>query len=402
MQQPRESTNMSSANIPHRSGQPSHGTRLVLIGLGVVLVGLAAFGIVKRLHARHELASETDRNAIATVATLTPKAAPKDQALTLPGTVASWQDAQIYARTTGYVAKWYVDIGARVKRGQRLADLDTPDVDNQLLQGKAQMRTDEANMNFAKVTADRYEKLVTQGLVATQTGDQYVAQYKADVATVEADAANVAHLQNLEDFKYIVAPFDGVITQRNLDVGALVDAGSTGSNLFVIADTSQLRVYVDVPETYAASVHIGMTAEVGLNTYGAKPIIGTVARTADALDPNTRTLRTEIDVDNAAQELVPGVYANVKLAVSTATHNFIVPANTLLFRSEGLRVALVDNTQHIHLQPVTLGRDFGSTVEITDGLSDQDRIVISPSDSIYEGQPVNIAQAGKAPAGAAK
>jgi RND family efflux transporter MFP subunit len=391
MRQPRESTNMSSANISHRSGQPSHGARFVLIVLGVVLLGLAAFGIIKRMHARHDLIGETDRNAIATVATLTPKAAPKDQALTLPGSVASWQDAQIYARTTGYVAKWYVDIGARVKKGQRLADLDTPDVDNQLLQGKAQMRTDIANMNFAKITADRYDKLVKQGLVATQTGDQYDAQYRADVATVQADEANVAHLQNLEDFKYIIAPFDGVITQRNLDIGALVDAGSTGADMFVIADTSKLRVYVDVPETYAASIKIGMPADVGLNTYGAKPITGTVARTADALDPNTRTLRTEIDVDNSAQELVPGVFANVKLAVSTATHNYIVPANTLLFRAEGLRVALVDNTQHIHLQPVTLGRDFGSTVEVTEGISDGDRMVLSPPDSLAEGQQVNLA-----------
>ncbi|MBM7127189.1 efflux RND transporter periplasmic adaptor subunit [Dyella flava] len=387
---------MSSTNVQRYPGKPSHGARLILIGLGVVLVGLAAFGIAKRVHARHELTQETDRNAIATVATVAPKAAPKDQALTLPGTVTSWQDAQIYARTTGYVAKWYVDIGTKVKKGQRLADLDTPDVDNQLLQGKAQMRTDIANMNFAKVTADRYEKLVTQGLVATQTGDQYVAQYKADVATVEADEANVAHLQNLEDFKYIIAPFDGVITQRNLDIGALVDAGSTGADMFVIADTSTLRVFIDVPETYAAGVHIGMPAEVSLNTYGAKPITGTVARTADAIDPNTRTLRTEIDVDNKAQELVPGVYANVKLAVSTSTQNFIVPANTLLFRAEGLRVALVDATQHIHLQPITLGRDFGSTVEVIEGLNDNDHIVLSPPDSLYEGQQVSIAKQSKA------
>lgn len=380
---------MPNTHVPHHAAKPSRGARLVLIGLGVVLVGLAVFGIVKRVHAHRELVQETDSDAIPTVATILPKAAPRDQVLTLPGTVASWQDAQIYARTTGYVAKWYVDIGARVKKGQRLADLDTPDVDNQLLQGKAQMRTDQANEAFAKVTADRYAKLAAQGLVAQQTADQYRAQYTADVATVQADQANVAHLQNLEDFKYIDAPFDGVITQRNLDVGALVDAGSTGSNLFVIADTSTLRVYVDVPETYAASVHVGMHAEVSLNTYGAKPIIGEVARTADALDPNTRTLRTEIDVDNANRALVPGVYANVKLALATATRNFIVPANTLLFRSEGLRIALVKD-RHVHLQPVMLGRDFGNTVEVTQGLNDQDRIVLSPSDSLYEGQQINV------------
>ena len=395
MQPPRESTIMSSANVSHRPGRPSHGARLVLIALGIVLVVLGAFGIIKRVQARHQLTEDTDRNAIATVATITPKASPKDQGLTLPGTVASWQDAQVYARTTGYVAKWYVDIGAKVKKGQRLAELDTPDVDNQLLQGKAQMRTDQANEAFAKVTADRYAKLAAQGLIAQQTADQYLAQYKADVATVQADEANVARLQNLQDFKHISAPYDGIVTQRNLNLGALVDAGSGGSNLFVIADTSTLRVYVDVPETYAASVHVGMPADVSLNTYGAKPITGTVARTADALDPNTRTLRTEIDVSNTEQRLLPGVYANVKLQVATATRNYIVPANVLLFRSEGLRIALVDGQQRVHLQPVTLGRDFGSTVEITEGLNDGDRIVLSPPDSLSEGQQVKIAEPNK-------
>jgi len=387
---------MSSVNVSHPPPKPSRGARLVLIGLGVVLVVLAAFGIAKRVQARHQLTEDTRRNAIPTVATITPKAAPKDQALPLPGTVASWQDAQVYARTTGYVAKWYVDIGTKVKKGQRLADLDTPDVDNQLLQGKAQMRTDQANETFAKVTADRYAKLATQGLIAQQTADQYMAQYKADIATVQADQANVARLQTMQDFKHIAAPYDGIITQRNLNIGALVDAGASGSNLFVIADTSKLRVYVDVPETYAASVHIGMPADVSLNTYGAKPIVGTVARTADALDPNTRTLRTEIDVDNGDQQLLPGVYANVKLALSTATHNYTIPANTLLFRSEGLRVALVDGQQRVHLQAITLGRDFGSTVEITEGLRDQDRIVLSPPDSLADGQQVNVTEPNEA------
>jgi len=367
-----------SSNAPHPAAKPSRGARLVLVALGVLLAALAIFGIVRRVQARHQLTEDTDRNAIVTVATISPKASPKD--------------AQVYARTTGYVAKWYVDIGTKVKKGQRLAELDTPDVDNQLLQGKAQMRTDQANEAFAKVTADRYAKVAAQGLVAQQTADQYMAQYRADVATVQADQANVARLQSLEDFKHIDAPYDGIVTQRNLNIGALVDAGASGSNLFVIADTSKLRVYVDVPETYASSVRVGMPADVSLKTYGAKPIAGTVARTADALDPNTHTLRTEIDVDNAGQSLVPGVYADVKLALSTATRNYVVPANTLLFRSEGLRVAIVDGQQRIHLQPVTLGRDFGSTVEITDGLTDNDHIVLSPPDSLYEGQQVKVAE----------
>ncbi len=390
-------------NTPHAAPAASprqpHRVRLVLLVLGIVLVLLAAYGIVQRMHARGELREDTDREATPSVNTIQAQPAPDDQALGLPGTVQSWQDAQVYARTTGYVRKWLVDIGTRVKQGQRLAELDTPDVDNQLSQGQAQMRTDQANEQLAKVTADRYASLVKQGLVAVQTGDQYNAAYKADVATVEADRANVARLQNMEDFKYIEAPFDGVVTQRNLNVGALVDAGSSGSNLFVIADTSKLRVFVDVPESYARSVRIGMPATVTLNTYGAKPIQGSVARTADALDANTRTLRTEIDVDNDGASLVPGVYADVKLALTSATHNFIVPANTLLFRSEGLRIALVDAQGRVHLQPVTLGRDFGSTVEVTSGLDAQSRIVLNPADSLTEGEQVRVV-AQTAPAAA--
>jgi RND family efflux transporter MFP subunit len=392
MPPPLETLTMPTSNapIPTQPSKPSHRVRLVLIVFGIVLVALGVLGILQRVHARHELSEDTDRNAVPMVVTLIPKAAPEDQSLTLPGTVNSWQDAQIYARTTGYVAKWYVDIGARVKKGQHLADLDTPDVDNELLQGQAQMRTDEANEKLAKVTADRYQVLVKQGLVALQLGDQYAAQLNADIATVEADRANVAKLDNMEQFKYIIAPFDGVITQRNLDIGALVDAGSTGSNLFVIADTTKLRVFVDVPETYAGSVRIGMPVSVTLSSYGAKPFSGTVARTADALDSTSRTLRAEIDVDNAGQALVPGVYANVKLALSTSTHNFIVPANTLLFRSEGLRIALVDPQQRVHLQPITLGRDFGNTIEVTSGLDANAHIILNPADSLYEGEQVTV------------
>lgn len=383
----------TSSSLPR--SKPSHRARFVLILLGIALLALGVIGVIERMHARHVLTEDTDRNAVPTVSTLTAQPAPTDQSLILPGTVKSWQDAQIYARTTGYVNKWYVDIGTKVKQGQPLAELDTPDVDNELKQGQAQMRSDQANENLAKVTSDRYQKLVGQGLVAVQTADQFAAQLNADVATVEADRANVAKLQNMEQFKHIVAPFDGVITQRNLDVGALVDAGSTGSNLFVIADTSKLRVFVDVPESSASGVHIGMPADVTLSSYGAKPFSGTVARTSDALDSSTRTLRTEIDVDNTGQTLVPGVYANVKLALATAAHNFIVPANTLLFRSEGLRIALVDAQQRVHLQTVTLGRDFGNTVEVTEGLEANAHIIINPADSLYEGEQVNIAKRDK-------
>lgn len=371
---------------------PSHRARLLLIILGVGLVALGAYGIYARVHAHRDLANNTNRNATPTVSVLTPKSSPADQTVGLPGTVSSWQDAQIYARSTGYVRKWYVDIGAKVKKGQRLADLDTPDADNQLSQGKAQMRSDQANAKFAQLTATRYDQLVTTGVVARQMGDQYDSQARAGVATVEADRANVARLQNLEQFKYITAPFDGVITQRNLDVGALVDAGSSGSNLFVIADTSKLRVFVDVPEIYAGSVHVGMPAQVTVSSYGNKPVTGAVARTTDALDANSRTLRAEIDLDNADQSLVAGVYANVKLGISTTSHDVTIPSNTLLFRSEGLRVALLTAQNKIHLQPVTIGRDFGSSVEITEGLDPHSRIVLNPSDSLAENETVKISK----------
>ncbi|HEY1589363.1 MAG TPA: efflux RND transporter periplasmic adaptor subunit, partial [Rhodanobacter sp.] len=276
--------------VPRQSTKPSHRARLVLIVLGIALIALAVFGILQRVHARHELSNDTDRQAVPIVAILMPKAAPEDQSLTLPGTVNSWQDAQIYARTTGYVAKWYVDIGTRVKKDQRLADLDTPDVDNELLQGQAQMRTDEANEKLAKVTADRYEVLVKQGLVALQTGDQYVAQLNADIATVEADRANVAKLENMEQFKYITAPFDGVITQRTTDVGALINAGQgPGAALFHVADTHRLRIYVSVPQSYASGVRIGMPAELVFSEHPGRRYPATVAFTADALDPASRT-----------------------------------------------------------------------------------------------------------------
>jgi RND family efflux transporter MFP subunit len=391
-----------SSTSPRQPPGTPHRARLALIVLALLLVALAVYGIVERLHAHRQLADDTDRDATPTVAVLAPKGAPGDQSVSLPGTVSSWQDAQIYARTTGYVAKWYVDIGTKVKKGQRLADLDTPDVDNQLSQGQAQMRSDEANAKFAQVTATRYDQLVSTGLVARQTGDQYDAQARASFATVEADRSNVARLENMEQFKHINAPFDGVITQRNLDVGALVDAGSTGSNLFVIADTSKLRVFVNVPEVYAKSVHVGTPVQVSISSLGDAPVAGTVARTADALDANSRTLRAEIDLDNANQSLVAGVYATVKLGVASATHNVIIPANTLLFRSEGLRVALVDAQNHVHLQPVTIGRDFGSTVEITEGIDTNARLVVSPPDSLYEGEKVDVAKDGKRAAGAGK
>jgi RND family efflux transporter MFP subunit len=391
-----------SSTSPRQPPGTPHRARLALIVLALLLVALAIYGIVERLHAHRQLADDTDRDATPTVAVLAPKAAPGDQSVSLPGTVSSWQDAQIYARTTGYVAKWYVDIGTKVKKGQRLADLDTPDVDNQLSQGQAQMRSDEANAKFAQVTATRYDQLVSTGLVARQTGDQYDAQARASFATVEADRSNVARLENMEQFKHINAPFDGVITQRNLDVGALVDAGSTGSNLFVIADTSKLRVFVNVPEVYAKSVHVGTPVQVSISSLGDAPVAGTVARTADALDANSRTLRAEIDLDNANQSLVAGVYATVKLGVASATHNVIIPANTLLFRSEGLRVALVDAQNHVHLQPVTIGRDFGSTVEITEGIDTNARLVVSPPDSLYEGEKVDVAKDGRSADGAGK
>ena len=386
---PPENLIMNSSNTPspqRSSHKPSHRARLLIIVLVVVLIGLAVFGVVMRVHDRHVLSDNTNRDAVPTVSVMTAKAAPTDQFVTLPGTVKSWQDAEIYARTTGYVKKWYVDIGSRVKQGQHLADLDTPDVDNELLQGQAQMRTDQANAALAKVTADRYVKLAEQGLVALQLRDQNVAQLNADNATVQADAANVAKLKNMEEFKYITAPFDGVITQRAVDVGSLVQIGSTF--MFTMMQSSVIRVQVFVPQDEAFGLDDGDDAVIRVPEMPNRTFPGKVTRISDALQQGTRTLLTEIDVPNPDGALTPGIYCTVELHIPRKVPSLVVPAPALIFNRDGLQVAVDDNGV-VRLHKVTVARDLGTEIEVRDGVKAGDEAILNPMVNIADGNPVH-------------
>jgi len=304
----------------------------------------------------------------------------------------AYVESPIYARTNGYLKKWYRDIGSRVQKGELLADIDTPEVDQQLIQAKADLETAKANANLSRITAARYEELIKTDGVSKQEVDNAQGDYSAKQAIVASSLANVHRLEELESFKHIYAPFSGVITRRNVDTGTLINAGNGGSSqqLFALAQTDPIRVYVNVPESAAPSIRSGMVTRLELTQFPGRKIEGKVVRTAESIDPASRTLLTEIDVPNKSGELLPGGYAQVHLAVQIAGERLQVPVNALLFRSEGLRAVVVDANHHVHLQPLTIGRDYGVTLEVLQGLHSNDWIVINPADSLDDGQQVNV------------
>jgi RND family efflux transporter MFP subunit len=309
--------------------------------------------------------------------------------------VQAYIDSPIYARTNGYLKSWHVDIGAHVKAGQLLAEIETPEVDQQLRQARADLATAEANLNLADITAKRYVGLLKTDAVSKQDADNAESNYAAQKATVQAGEANVKRLEELQSFEKIYAPFDGVITARNTDIGALIDSGSAGgtrTELFHIAQPDKLRVYVNVPEAYSQAAKPGLTADLVLAEFPGRRFQGTLVRTADAIDQSTRTLLVEIRVNNPTGTLFSGAYAEVHLKLPAAVSSFTLPVNTLLFRSEGLRVAAVTGGQRVELKPVTLGHDFGATVEVTSGLTGDESIVINPPDSLISGQQVRLVQ----------
>jgi len=309
----------------------------------------------------------------------------------LPGTVQSFLEAPIYARTSGYVKAWYTDIGAPVKKGQLLAELDTPEIDDQLHQAEADLGTAEANGKLADSTAKRWQALVATDSVSKQENDEKAADAAAKNAAVLASKANVARLQQLESFKRVVAPFDGIVTARKTDVGALINAGSgIGPELFHVADTSKLRVYVQVPQAYVPLVKAGMAASLRFVEFPRRDFPATVARTAEAMDATARTLLVELQVDNAQHELLPGGYTEVHLAVTPSAATVRLPINTLLFRAEGLRVAKIDGNNQVVLAPVTLGRDYGTEVEVVEGVAPGESVVLNPPDSLKDGQAVRV------------
>lgn len=361
----------------------------------VIAVAIVVSGILPRIHARAALDKETAEMAIPTVSVVRPKRGAPAQEVVLPANVQAYIDAPIYARTNGYLKHWYADIGAHVKAGQLLADIETPEVDQQLRQSRADLATAEANLHLSQITATRYADLLKTDSVSKQDADNAAGDYAAKQATVQSAQANVRRLEELQAFEKIYAPFEGVITARNTDIGALIDSGSSGgarTELFHIAQPDKLRVYVNVPEAYSQAAKPGLTADLVLAEFPGRRFQGTLVRSAEAIDQSTRTLLVEIRVNNPTGTLLSGAYAEVHLKLPTATSAFILPVNTLLFRSEGLRVAAITDDRHAELRAVTLGHDFGSEVEVIAGLNGDESIVINPPDSIVSGEEVRIAQ----------
>jgi RND family efflux transporter MFP subunit len=372
----------------------------ILVLAVVTAVLLVIFGILPRIQARTALRQETARMAVATVAVVQPKHTAPSQEIVLPANVQAFADAPIYARTNGYLKRWYVDIGGHVKAGQLLAEIDTPEVTQQLRQTLADLGTAQANLNLSKITADRYAGLLKTDSVSKQESDNAAGDYEAKQAALQSAQANVKRLEELQSFQRIYAPFSGVITARNTDVGALINSGSTGGNaneLFHIAQPDKLRVYVSVPQVYSQAAKPGLTADLTLAEFPGRRFQGKLVRTANAIDPTSRTLLVEIAVDNPTGQLFTGSYAEVHFKLPTPTSSLILPVNTLLFRSEGLRIATVGPDQKVQLKQITIGHDFGSEVEVVAGLNGNENVIVNPPDSVIDGQTVQIAQNQQGP-----
>jgi len=394
-QLPQETPSRTPAGAPP---EKSHPARLVIIALIVLLVG-GGLSVTRRLAERKALAGETEKLAVPVVSVIKPASEPSSDQMVLPAQLQPYVESWIYSRTNGYLLHWYKDMGSHVKKGELLADIDTPEVDQELSQAKAARQQIQAQLELARSSAERWTNLRKTDSVSQQEADQETSAYRQAQANLAAADANVRRLEQLESFKHIYAPFAGVITHRNVDVGALINAGSNAQNkgLFDLAQVDPLRVYISVPQAYAPSIRKGMSAYIELNEYPGQKFTGSVVRTADAIDPATRTLLTEVDVPNHEGHLLPGAYAQVHFAVPVLSVRISVPVNALLFRPEGPRVVVVGRDQRIQLKPITIGRDFGTKVEILGGLDGSEQIVVNPPDSLEEGQQVRIKAENGAP-----
>jgi RND family efflux transporter MFP subunit len=377
------------------TGKRSRKSWLVLAIAVIVVLAILGSGIWSRVRARTTLDTETTQAALPAVSVVAPKqTAPADEII-LPGNVQPFITSPIYARTNGYLKKWYFDIGAHVKQGQLLAVIETPEVDQQLQQARSNLLTAQANLELASITKTRYQGLLKSNAVSQQDVDNAVGTFNANKAIVEADKAAVEQYSALVSFEKVYAPFDGVITARNTDIGDLINSGSSTAaktDLFHISQPGKLRVYVNVPEEYSQGIKVGMTADLSLAEFPGRKFQGTLVRTAEDINVMTRTLLIEIDVDNPKGTLLTGSYAEVHLAVPTQASTFLLPVNTLIFRTEGLRVGVVKDGKVV-LTAVTPGHDFGNQIEIVAGLKAEDQVIINPPDSIVSGQEVQIVQA---------
>jgi RND family efflux transporter MFP subunit len=385
---------------PSPASPSAHRTqRYGLAALGIA-VALAAWGIVSRVSERATLATQTADLAIPTVSTIQPAPSSATEQLVLPGSVQAYNEAMIFARTNGYVREWFTDIGTRVKKGQVLAEIDTPEVDQQLRQARADLAAARANFKLAHTTDQRWRDLLATNSVSRQAADSAAGDAAAKNATLASAEANVARLSDLESFKHLLAPFDGVVTSRNTDIGALINAGQ-GSALFRVSDTSKLRVYVLVPQLYAANTTPGINADLTFPERPGKTYPAQVVRTADALDPVSRTLQVELLVDNSSGELFPGAYAQVHFNLARGAGSLSVPASAVLFRSTDLEVAVVGADHRVTLKSITAGRDFGTSLEVLTGLAPGEQIIANPPDSLATGTLVRVVQAQSNPVPAA-
>jgi RND family efflux transporter MFP subunit len=374
----------------------TRGIRRYALILLIVALCLAAWGEVSRVRARAALGRETADTAQPTVLTTTPNRTTLGEELVLPGAVQAFTEAPIYARTTGYLKDWRTDIGTQVTKGQLLGEIDTPEVDQQLNQAEADLATARANESLSKTTNVRWQALLATESVSRQDADEKAGDAAAKKAAADSAAANVSRLRELASFKRVVAPFSGVITARNTDVGALIGAGqSPGSELFRIADTHKLRIYVQVPQAYAAATNPGLDAELRLAEQPNKSFTAKTIRTSNALDPTSRTLQVELELDNASHEVFPGAYAEVHFKLPASAESLRLPANTVLFRAAGLQVATVDGQRRVKLKNIVQGRDFGNTIEILSGLQPDDVVILNPPDSLTDGAVVHIVPPAK-------
>jgi len=388
-----EETSLPPAKSPPLPGRSRAGGKLLFAILGaLVIVGCLLW---QHSRAYSQLAITTSQMAVPTVATVPPQAGPAEMEINLPGNLMAYTEASIYARTNGYLKAWYTDIGAKLTAGQLMAEIETPDVDAQLRQAKADLSQARANLDIAQLTFGRGEELLATKVISQQEFDQNRTTLEARQALLQAGEASVQDLTVEQGFQKITAPFTGVVTRRDTDVGALINAGSssassTAQELFHVARTDILRVYISVPEIYSPLVRIDTPAWLELAEYPGVKFQGKVADVAGAIDPASRTLLTEVQVPNEDGRLFPGAYANVHLVLKVKNPLSVIPINTLLFRAQGTQVGVVDQSNIVHLKHVTIGRDFGTSLEVTSGIESNDRLILNPSDSLADGAKVEV------------
>lgn len=376
---------------PELPPAPPRKAIVIVVAVIVVLALSGALSMMSRIRDGQALAKETDIDAVASVAVVHPTAEKPDEELVLPASLQAYEESTIYARTNGYLLRWYKDIGSRITKGELLAEIDTPEIDQELSQARASRQQSAAQLDLAKTSAERWQNLRKTDSVSQQETDAQSSAYQQGIANLAAADANVRRLEQLESFKHVYAPFSGVLTRRNVDPGALINAGSGGTALFTLARVDPLRVFVNVPQAYSPAIKDGIPAYVTLSEIAEQKFKGTVARTADAIDPTTRTLLTEVDVPNKDGHLLPGSFGEVHFSPRINAEKVTVPVNAMLFRQEGPRLAIVGPDNKVQLRPITIGRDYGTTLEILGGVSLEDRVIINPADSLEDGQTVNVA-----------